>query len=599
MRTSVLFLLVAACLGLAACQSSVNVSATSNVNARYSSVFITVKEVWVNESATAAPDDTTWQKFPLSTPVTFDLVGLNSGTLSQFASQLAIPTGTYRQMRLLLADRSAPLTDSAKSLSATFNNEVTSFDSAGTQTTLPLEVANAAQGIGIEMELVVPAPTEAILAALGSASTSTTTDTSSATSLIDSTGTPTTTTIPAATTPTTPSSSSTGTTASGSATTTVTANAYVVFDAARDLTDFQFSDRPGFLLNPSLKAYDAANLGTIRGQLDLSLLTISTGTGRPDIEVTAEALNDDSTRRVEVASAPVLANGTFMLYPLPPSASATHSTACDLVIHGPGVRTIIIRAVPVTKGTPDQATDVALGTVTLTASDSYSTNLDTNSTVSPRGARVGFYQTLPDDNAPFLIEQRPVDPLSGRFVTDQLLSNATTVVYATFGTAFSFLASAPQEGASKYSVAALSSFYGNGDFGNTLLTPTTVAATPATFTVPDVPLPSGSSAGTISATVSVATAGKYDKGALLVTHNGTVITVASLDEALAGAAASTVVSVTNVPGSTASGFERGLYYLEAWAWSSADPDGTFTRQPVSGAVDLRTTLTANAAVTIN
>jgi hypothetical protein len=60
-----------------------------------------------------------------------------------------------------------------------------------------------------------------------------------------------------------------------------------------------------------------------------------------------------------------------------------------------------------------------------------------------------------------------------------------------------------------------------------------------------------------------------------------------------------VVNVTNVPASSSSGFDRGLYYLEAWAWNSANPDGTFTRQPVTGAIDLRATLTANANVTLN
>jgi hypothetical protein len=211
---------------------------------------------------------------------------------------------------------------------------------------------------------------------------------------------------------------------------------------------------------------------------------------------------------------------------------------------------------------------------------------------------VGFYQTLPDDDAPYLIEQRPVDPLTGQFATDALLSSATTVVFGTFGTAISFTAAPPQEGASRYSVSALSPLRGNGDFSTTLLTPAAVSTT-AAFTVPAVGLPSGTAAGTVSATVSVGTPGKYDKGALLVTHNGAVVAVAPLDDAFTSAASSTVVSITDVPASSSAGFERGLYYLEAWAWNSADPDSTFTRQPVSGAVDLRAALTANATVTVN
>ena len=606
MRKMLSLLLIAACFGLTACNSSVNFDATANVSARYSSVFVTVKEVWANQSATAAPEDTTWLKFPLAKPVTFDLVGLNSGVLSEFASQLKIGTGTYRQLRLLLVDRGETLADSAKSAGATFNNEVTYFDANGVKSTLPIEVANAAQGIGIEMDLAVAAPTRAILAALASASSRSTSSTtsSSASNPFASTTTPTTSTTPTTTTPATSTSATTSTSTpssslTGSTTTVVTATSDLVFNAARDLTEFRFGDRPGFLLNPTLAAYDVNNVGTIQGQLDLSLLTVNTGTGRPAVEVTAEALNDSSTRRVEIASAPVTANAKFVLYPLPLIAGKINSTTYDLVIHGPGVRTIVIRAVPVTKSTPDKATNVALGTITLTASSSYAANLATGSVVSPRGARVGFYQTLPDDAAPYLIEQRPVDPLSGQFATDALLPGATTVVFGTFGTSLSFTAAAPQEGASKYSVAALSPLYGNGDFSTTLLAPPAVSTNAATFTVPDVPLPTGAAAGTISATVSVGTQGKYDKGALLVTHDGTVVTVASLDDAFAGAAASTVVNVSNVAASSTSGFERGLYYLEVWAWKSADPAGTFTRQPVSGAVDLRATLTANATVTVN
>lgn len=39
-----------------------------------------------------------------------------------------------------------------------------------------------------------------------------------------------------------------------------------------------------------------------------------------------------------------------------------------LVIRGPNVRTVIIRDVPVTRGTPGNATNIALGTLTAAAS---------------------------------------------------------------------------------------------------------------------------------------------------------------------------------------------------------------------------------------
>ena len=589
MRSITLLVLLACCFSLAACDTSVNVAATANVSSRYSNVRVTVKELWVNENATASIDDTMWLKFPLAAPVTLDLVGLTSGTLNEFATQLKVTPGTYHQVRLFLADRTETLTSSAQTAGATFNDEVKYFDANAVETTVPLEIPNAAQGIGIETELVVPAATEAILDALGSTS-STTTGTTSPDLTFSGTS--------STTTDTTSTTTSTSAAVDSSTTSTVTGTGLLVFDAHRDLTEFLFSDQPGFLLNPSLAAYDERKVGTIQGQLDLSLLTVSTGTGRPDLQVTAETLNDDSTRRVEVASAPITANGVFTLYPLPLDESKT-TTAYDLVIHGPEVATIVIRQVPVTKGAPVSGSNVALGTVTLTAATSYAANVATTTPVSPRGARVGFYQTLPDDSAPYLIEQQPVDPLSGTFATDAALSASTTIVYGTFGTSFTLAAAAPQEGASKYSVAALSPFFGNGAFSNTLLAPPATATETVAFTAPDVPIPSAAASGTIAALVSAATPGKYDKGALLVTHNGAVVATVPLDAALVGSATSTTVNVTGIPASSSSGFDRGLYYLEAWAWNSADAKGTFTRQPVTTAVDLRSTLTANATVTIN
>jgi hypothetical protein len=622
MRPIIIFLLLTSCFALTACDTSVNVDATANVPARYSNVRVTVKELWVNESATASPDDATWSKFPLSTPVTLDLVGLDGGALNEFATQLKVSPGEYHQMRLFLADRGEALTSSAQSAGATYNNEVVYFDANNTQSTLPLELANPAQGIGIETDLVVRAADDAILAALATnpgtttptnfTGTPTNTDLTGTPTNTDLTGTPTNTDLTATpstntTTPITTTNPTTGTTPTTTTTTpgtsvptggtdVVTAHGLLVFDGARDLTQFVFSGQPGFLLNPSLSAFDAKKVGTIQGQVDVSQLTFNTGTGRPDVEVTAEMLNADSTRRIEVASAPLAADGTFVLYPLPLDSSK-NTTTFDLVIHGPAVFTTVIRQVPVTQGAPASGAGVALGTITLTPSSSYAANVAAGASASPRGARIGFYQTLPDDNAPYLIEQQPVDPISGQFAMNAALPSAGTIVFGTFGA--SLLAAAPQEGASRYSVAAISPFYGDGAFSDTPVAPPAVATDTATFTVPAISVPSTSGSGTISAQVSAATPGKYDKGALLVTHDGAVIAAVPLDAALVGSATSSTVSIPGIPASNSATFDEGLYYVDAWVWNSANPGSTFNRQPVNAAVDLRNALTANTTVTIN
>jgi len=50
-------------------------------------------------------------------------------------------------------------------------------------------------------------------------------------------------------------------------------------------------------------------------------------------------------------------------------------------------------------------------------------------------------------------------------------------------------------------------------------------------------------------------------------------------------------------GSSASPFAYGLYYAEAWVWSSADPAGTLSRQPQTAAIDL--TGGSASGITIN
>ena len=152
------------------------------------------------------------------------------------------------------------------------------------------------------------------------------------------------------------------------------------------------------------------------------------------------------------------------------------------------------------------------------------------------------------------------------------------------------------EGASKYSVSVQAPLFADGAFASTTVAPSATAGATSTFTVPSAGLPSTASSGTIAAALSVGTPGKYDKGALFVTHDGAVVAVSSLDDTLAQSLPSATVNVGDVPANTTPG---GYYYVEAWAWNSADPAGTFTRQAGGGAVDLRTALNGSATVVLN
>ena len=148
-------LLLAACV-LSACAARTDVSATANVTALYSHVWITVQDVKFNASATAAADESGWLDFPLSTPQTIDLAAVSNGGLALFASALKIPTGSYAQMQLILADTSATLATSAQSAGLLYNDQVDYLDSTGAAVAAPLQLVHPEQGIIVAVSLTDP-----------------------------------------------------------------------------------------------------------------------------------------------------------------------------------------------------------------------------------------------------------------------------------------------------------------------------------------------------------------------------------------------------------------------------------------------------------
>ncbi|MGB6452406.1 MAG: DUF4382 domain-containing protein [Steroidobacteraceae bacterium] len=651
-----------ACFALAACQSRTDVSTGANVPAQYAHVWVTLTQVAFNASATAGPTDSGWKEFTLSSPQTIDLTTVTNGTLSEFASSLSLPVGTYNQMRLVLADSNTSLASSAQSAGALYNDEVDTTGSGGALERLPLAVPNAAQGITFAIDLTIAAAQQSALAAFACGQSSTSgLDTGTSTASTCESGTESASDCTAGTifdsligtciaignttdtlTGTTSTSSScalgttfdsstgacisTGTTTSencsvnqvfdpttgtcessglGGAATT---SAAIDFDASRDLVPYTIGGQSGFLLIPHLSGYNLAQVGTIEGQIDISALTSTAG----GVEVTAETPSSDGTRNAIVESVPLQSNGDFVLYPLPCAASSSSSSASssssgsavsscasstqtyDLVIHGPGIETVVIQSVPVSAAPPSSATALSLSGVTLTAATSYSVNL--SSAVSPPGAWIGFYQTLPDSSSvslPYLIEARPVDPFTGTFDTAQSLSAGSLEyeVYAAGGSA-ALTSVTPSQGVSTYTVAASAPLYGDGPLTTTVSPPSGSAT--ATFTAAAIPLPSGTTAETISGTVTVSAPGKYDKGELILTQDGALIAVTPLDAYLSGSSA-TAILFTSVPGGT----PTSVYYSEAWVWNSSDPAGSLSRQPQSAPIDLSAGSASGVAISIN
>jgi hypothetical protein len=597
---------------LAACGARTDVSATSNVTAQYSHVWVTVQDVKFNTRATAGAGDSSWLDFPLTTPQTIDLATVTNGALAVFGSALKIPTGTYAQMQLLLTDTSAPLVTSAQSVGLLYNDQVEYLDSTGAPTVAPLELVHPEQGIVLAVSLTIPNNTKAALDALstsaattaGSTATGSTTGltTTAATTPAASTTCSTTTTNTTTTTPiTTTSNTCTG------GVTTATFAVGIDFDAERDLVPLTYSGQPGFLLNPHLVAYDLSTAGTIQGQVTLPTTTTTTTTaatasGNPDIEVSAETLSSDGTRHVVVKSTPLLSNGSFVLYPLTTNATSTNATTTttyDLVIHGPVIDTVIIQSVPVSVAAPAAATSAALSTVALTSAADYLVNVSTATPFTTAGALVQFYQTVPvSGEVPYVVAQQPIDPFNKDFAGDAALSaGPIAVAIYSGGVASAAVSKAPNEGTGTYQVAAIAPNFDNGSFGTKVSAPAQSTTTAVLVTLAPLTVATGATSDTLAVTTAVAAPGKYNNGELILSQNGAIVAVTPLGVVLDQS--SGTVTFSRVPGGTSSQtLTSGVYDLSAWVWNSSNPSGTFSRQSSPASVDLSTGTASGATITI-
>jgi hypothetical protein len=606
-------LLAALTVLLGGCNTRADVSLSGNTPGQYTHVYITAQAVWFNTSSSAGPDDGGWDKFPLSTPTTVDLVAANDGTLAQVTTGLKLLAGTYEQIRLIPVDASAPLTTSAQTLGALYNAEADYVDSNGITQQVPLELLNPDKGIGIQASLRVAVGK--LGSSLGSTSSSSTAF--GATGSNDAMSSAGLGNAGLFGTPSTSSTSSTSSSTTTTTTTTTTASFDMNIDGTRDLVPFAFgtSRANAILLSPHPSAYDLSAVGGIQGTLTLTNVTTSNGV--PNIQAVAEQLSADGSRHVVVLSTTVTSAGDFLLYPLPASTSDTVSY--DLVIHGPNIATIIIKNVEIPavsstssttasnttsssstdtsgNGTANDTTStssanntVSVGTLVPRSATPYSANIATAAgSPLPSGAIVGFYQTLGvAGSEPYLIESGPIDPFSQILLNAQGLSQGTidSGTYVASGETVNIVSAAPLEKAGNYRVAASASGYSDGPL-NTL-----VAAAKPTVILDPLALAADATTGSVIAAITPAIPGKYDQGQLLVSHEGALVATASLDAVLAsGGSVSTVVPAGN---------PASYYYVSVRVWNSRNPAGTLSRQWYPGVIDLRTGTSGTLPVTVN
>lgn len=574
--------LLAACAALYGCAPKTNVSTTANVPAAYSHVYLSVREIWFNTSASATPQDTTWLKYPLREPVTVDLAGSVGGAVSSLTSGLAVPVGTYEQIRLIPVDSGATLLSSAKNLGARYNSEVDYVDADNVSQQLALELQNPDAGIGIQTSVRVRGDSTNVFVS-SSAGASNTASVSAST---------------AAT-----STSSTSSSSSKSAPVSIAINV----DGAKDLVPFSYGSGAGtsgtvkaILLNPHLSAYDTSAAGAIQGTLNLATLTgiSSASSSLVAIQVTAESLSQDGTRHVVANSTPVKSDGSFTLYPL--STTSSSPTSYDLVIHGPAIATIVLKDVAVTPGDPASTTPVNVGTLTPRPAASFLVNLD-STTPLPAGALVGFYQTLRGSNeVPYVIEEKVIDPFSRTFAADQAIS-AADLDYATYSasSSVSLTTAEPAEGAGTYRVSATAPLFSDGVLTTTVTAPRSRSGT-TLVAVPALSVAAGVASSTTTVTIGQSTANRYDQGDLIISHDGAIVATAPLDALLARSGGGRFV-LAGIPsgGGTTGIYDQALYYVSVRAWNSADPAGTLVRETYSAPLDLRSSFLGSYSLTID
>jgi hypothetical protein len=587
-------LVLCVCALAAGCSSRVYISATGSTPPQFTHVYITTQAIWLNESAGAGASDGGWQRFPLGTPVTIDLVTAANGTLQQIAGDLKLAPGTYQSILLMPLPFSMVADPAARQAGATYNQEVDFVDAGGQPHQVPLQIANPDQGIHIPGSLKVP---------LGNVGTG----------LGSGTGT---------------SKTGSTTTSALTATSSHDVTFAIGFNAATDIALFTYGNDGayGAMFSSHAQAYDLTTVGGISGTVSITTPNNYTNvSARLNITATAEQLAADGSRHVAVLSAPVDADGSFLLYPLPASNDTSNPTQYDVVIHGAGIETMIIKGVQVTRsgsGTSSSSStatttvasaNTSLGTLVPVAADSYTVGVSDPAAGLPPGAAVGFYQTLQYANeVPYLIDTAAMDPVNhtlalplplslGNLESGSYSTAGTTTTAAATGQTLTLTSAAPLEGAGNYRVAPTA----QPGYGQTSLDKIVKAAGAApaggsgaqmTVTPPALPLDPSATADTLQLALTVSTSAiRYDAGVLFVTNGGTLIASWPLDTALPQGG---TVTVPNIPGGAPGAPYAARYQLSALLWQKADPTKLSLQSFMDGA-DLSNGSVLDAQATIN
>jgi len=571
------------------CSVQTNVDVTGTAPATASHLWLTVDAVWLATAADTPPDAASgWQKFALSTPVSFDLATLSAASLVQAAAGQKLSAGTYRQLHLVLEDSSNPLSAAAQSAGLSYNAELTTTNASGTVVTVPLEFPVPGAGLTIPINVTVGGgiPSLAVSGSSSTGTTDTTTPTptdSISTGFGDTTDTTSTDTSTAATSDTS--------TATSTPTSTTTISLAATIDAARDVVSYSLGTDTAYILSPLARADDESTSGAISGSIDVSALPAT----HAAVFVSAETPDSTQTHHVVIQRSMVAADGSFTLYPLPVASQG--SQTYDLVIACAGAQTVIIRGVPVTAGPVSTPTMVQSTAIALVASPTVYADLSAQGPLLPAGTRVDFFETIAAaGEIPYLIDSTAIDPVTRRLPADAFALATSPVAVGSYasGSTISLASTSPVEGNGGYKVGSEGLFRTDTlDLNSSILTGTATA--PTLVIAPSPALVSGALSGTL--TVSVSAPSGLDTGFITVSSGGRIVETDDISKLLQAGGGTATIS--GIPAGSALAPSGGpAYQLAVRAWSSGNPDGTITRTAAPSSVTLGNSAAATSTIQV-
>ncbi len=344
------------------------------------------------------------------------------------------------------------------------------------------------------------------------------------------------------------------------------------FDADHDIVELRHGSE--YVLKPRLRYFDLDNVGAIIGKLE----TGGTFTTAPRFVIKAEGLSADGTYHVVNRWTVPKPDGSFVLYPVSAMTTSTYA----VLVRGLNYQTVLIKGVPVTRGTAPTSGATDIGTITMTAATTPDF-VSSGSITSPTGAWVNFYQTLPGPGeVPYEIRFRHFFPLTGEFANYPLSNEPIRV--GTYGTPpISLTTTTPNEGVGHFQAVADAVLYNRSGWS------TMVSASSPTVTFTPLSVQSTWSANTISGDITMkypnTMNGKMNNGIVFAVHGGMIVNAVDVDDQMSIGGSYTM---PNMPGGTPGIPHHSAFYgVEAIGWSSSPMPGSFRAIAIPAIADLR------------